>query len=257
MALDFGIFDHVDRSDLPLTDFYEQRLKLIEGYDRAGFRTYHCAEHHSTPLGMSPSPSLYLSAVAQRTKRLRFGPLVGGLTVAVASWPWVFLVHVALALLTLALARTGVVESADPHAVRIDLPGMATLSLAVFCLVFLITRGQRVDAGNPVGLALAGVGIASLLAFIAVETRTARPMFDFAAFRARAFSGALLGSAGMNFSFWPFMIYLPIWFQVALGYDSVTAGLALLAFLDSSFLSFPEVTDALIVVLAPSEVLIW
>ena len=35
-------------------------------------------------------------------------------------------------------------------------------------------------------LALAGVGIASLLAFIAVETRTARPMFDFGAFRARA-----------------------------------------------------------------------
>ena len=34
----------------------------------------------------------------------------------------------------------------------------------------------------------------------------------------------------MNFSFWPFMIYLPIWFQVALGYDSVTAGLALLAY---------------------------
>ena len=76
MALDFGIFDHVDRSDLPMTDFYEQRLKLIEGYDQAGFRTYHCAEHHSTPLGMSPSPSVYLSAVAQRTKRLRFGPLV-------------------------------------------------------------------------------------------------------------------------------------------------------------------------------------
>ena len=76
MALDFGIFDHVDRSDLPMTDFYENRLKLIEGYDHAGFRTYHCAEHHSTPLGMSPSPSVYLSAVAQRTKRLRFGPLV-------------------------------------------------------------------------------------------------------------------------------------------------------------------------------------
>src|ERR1044072_4167805 len=34
----------------------------------------------------------------------------------------------------------------------------------------------------------------------------------------------------MNISFWPFMIYLPIWFQAGLGYDSVTAGLALLAY---------------------------
>jgi len=76
MALEFGIFDHVDRNDLPLTQFYEDRLKLIEAYDRAGIYGYHCAEHHSTPLGMSPSPSVYLAAVAQRTKRLNFGPLV-------------------------------------------------------------------------------------------------------------------------------------------------------------------------------------
>src|SRR3546814_16124420 len=34
----------------------------------------------------------------------------------------------------------------------------------------------------------------------------------------------------MNFSFWPFVIYLPIYFQAGLGYDSVTAGLALLAY---------------------------
>src|SRR5260370_37656727 len=76
MRLEFGIFDHVDRHDLPLKDFYEDRLKLIEAYDHAGIYGYHCAEHHSTPLGMAPSPSVYLSAVAQRTKRLNFGPLV-------------------------------------------------------------------------------------------------------------------------------------------------------------------------------------
>ena len=76
MALEFGIFDHVDRHDQPLDEFYENRLKLIEAYDRAGIYAYHCAEHHSTPLGMAPSPSVYLAAVSQRTKRLYFGPLV-------------------------------------------------------------------------------------------------------------------------------------------------------------------------------------
>ena len=30
MPLEFGIFDHVDRHDQPLTAFYEDRLKLIE-----------------------------------------------------------------------------------------------------------------------------------------------------------------------------------------------------------------------------------
>jgi alkanesulfonate monooxygenase SsuD/methylene tetrahydromethanopterin reductase-like flavin-dependent oxidoreductase (luciferase family) len=76
MALEFGVFDHVDRNSRPLVEFYEDRLKLIEAYDRAGIYGYHCAEHHSTPLGMAPSPSVFLSSVAQRTKRLRFGPLV-------------------------------------------------------------------------------------------------------------------------------------------------------------------------------------
>lgn len=75
-VIEFGVFDHLDRGDLPLKDFYEARLKLIEAYDRAGFYAYHVAEHHSTPLGMAPSPSVFLAAIAQRTRRLRFGPLV-------------------------------------------------------------------------------------------------------------------------------------------------------------------------------------
>jgi alkanesulfonate monooxygenase SsuD/methylene tetrahydromethanopterin reductase-like flavin-dependent oxidoreductase (luciferase family) len=72
----FGIFDHMDRGTLPLAEHYENRLKLIEAYDRAGFYSYHVAEHHSTPLGTAPSPSVFLAAIAQRTKRLRFGPLI-------------------------------------------------------------------------------------------------------------------------------------------------------------------------------------
>jgi alkanesulfonate monooxygenase SsuD/methylene tetrahydromethanopterin reductase-like flavin-dependent oxidoreductase (luciferase family) len=74
--MEFGIFDHLDRNDLPLDRFYESRLKLAEAYEQAGFYAYHLAEHHCTPLGMAPSPSVFLAALAQRTRRLRFGPLV-------------------------------------------------------------------------------------------------------------------------------------------------------------------------------------
>jgi len=72
----FGIFDHVDASGAALADFYEERMRLVELYDDAGFYAYHVAEHHSTPLGMSASPSVFLAAVAQRTKNLRFGPMI-------------------------------------------------------------------------------------------------------------------------------------------------------------------------------------
>jgi alkanesulfonate monooxygenase SsuD/methylene tetrahydromethanopterin reductase-like flavin-dependent oxidoreductase (luciferase family) len=74
--MEFGVFDHLDRSRVSLQEFYDSRLKIIEAYDRAGFYAYHVAEHHSTPLGMAPSPTAFLSAIAQRTRRLRFGPLV-------------------------------------------------------------------------------------------------------------------------------------------------------------------------------------
>ena len=72
----FGVFDHVDDSGLPQAEHFETRLNLVEALDRLGFGSYHTAEHHGTPLGFAPSPSVYLSAVAQRTKRLKFGPLV-------------------------------------------------------------------------------------------------------------------------------------------------------------------------------------
>jgi alkanesulfonate monooxygenase SsuD/methylene tetrahydromethanopterin reductase-like flavin-dependent oxidoreductase (luciferase family) len=72
----FGVFDHMDRAGPELGRQFEDRLRLIELYERSGFHAYHLAEHHATPLGMAPSPSVFLAAVAQRTKTLRFGPLV-------------------------------------------------------------------------------------------------------------------------------------------------------------------------------------
>jgi len=72
----FGVFDHLDASGAPLARFYEDRLRLAEAYERAGIHAYHVAEHHHTPLGLAPAPSVFLAAVAQRTKRLRFGPVV-------------------------------------------------------------------------------------------------------------------------------------------------------------------------------------
>jgi alkanesulfonate monooxygenase SsuD/methylene tetrahydromethanopterin reductase-like flavin-dependent oxidoreductase (luciferase family) len=72
----FGVFDHMDEGGSPLERQFEERLELIEAYDRLNFYAYQIAEHHGTPLGLAPSPGVFLAAVAQRTKRLRFGPLV-------------------------------------------------------------------------------------------------------------------------------------------------------------------------------------
>ncbi|MEH2493413.1 LLM class flavin-dependent oxidoreductase [Bradyrhizobium sp. AZCC 2230] len=72
----FGVFDQNDRSGLPLAEQYENRLALAELYDRLGFHCFHMSEHHGTPLSTTPSPSVWMAALSQRTRRLRLCPLV-------------------------------------------------------------------------------------------------------------------------------------------------------------------------------------
>ena len=74
--MELGIFDHLDRRDVPLHEHYESRLRLLEKYDAAGFSAYHLAEHHATPLGTAPAPGIFLAAATQRTRRIRLGPCV-------------------------------------------------------------------------------------------------------------------------------------------------------------------------------------
>src|SRR5271154_3082299 len=76
MKVEFGVIDHVDRQDLPIHETYDSRLKLLELCDKAGFSTYHITEHHFTPLGLAPSPLIFLAAAARITQRIRFAPLV-------------------------------------------------------------------------------------------------------------------------------------------------------------------------------------
>lgn len=104
-----------------------------------------------------------------------------------------------------------------------QLGGILTRSLTVLGLTYTITQGET-------SLGIIGATVVSLFVFIYIETTIAPPMFDFSVFRNRDFSGALLGSIGMNFSFWPLMIFLPLHFQSVLGYSPVDAGIFLLAY---------------------------
>lgn len=72
-----GIFDHIERrDDVDTARQYEERLQLVELYDRAGFYCYHVAEHHHSALCLAPNQFVYLAAVAQRTKNLRLATAV-------------------------------------------------------------------------------------------------------------------------------------------------------------------------------------
>lgn len=161
---------------------------------------------------------------------LGFGPLIGGAIVAISDWSWVFLVHGPIAVLTLALVLASVEESRDPQARRLDWGGMISLSLAVFGLAFYLTQGGETGFVRPLSLGVLAATLVFLATFITIERRVRYPMFDFSVLRNREFSGALLGSIGMNFSFWPLMVYLPLYFHGVLGLGELASGAALLAY---------------------------
>ncbi len=76
MGMKFGVMDHVDDSGRSPHEHFAARLRFTATLDQLGFYSYHVAEHHGTPLGCAPSPNVYLAAVAQHTRQLRFGPMV-------------------------------------------------------------------------------------------------------------------------------------------------------------------------------------
>ena len=74
-SIQYGLFDWIDRSPVTVGQLYEERLELAELADQADFYGYHLAEHHGTSLGVAPSPSVFFSALAQRTTNIRFSAM--------------------------------------------------------------------------------------------------------------------------------------------------------------------------------------
>jgi alkanesulfonate monooxygenase SsuD/methylene tetrahydromethanopterin reductase-like flavin-dependent oxidoreductase (luciferase family) len=76
-AVTVGLFDWVDSDGVrEASQLYRERLDLVADAEAHGFDVYHLAEHHGTPLGLAPSPSVFLAAAAVRTTRIRLCPLV-------------------------------------------------------------------------------------------------------------------------------------------------------------------------------------
>ena len=73
----FGTFSYNQaRPWVPERQAFAELLEQIQLTERLGFDDAWFAEHHHSDYGMLSSPNLIIAALAQRTKRLRFGNLV-------------------------------------------------------------------------------------------------------------------------------------------------------------------------------------
>jgi EmrB/QacA subfamily drug resistance transporter len=155
------------------------------------------------------------------------GPLLGGVLVDTLGWRWVFAVNVVLGVPMVVLAARHVRESRDPDPNPIDWPGLTTLCVALFLLVFAVLRGNALGWTSATVLGLLAGGAAMLAAFVAVERARAHPMIDLSLFRNRTFTGASLVVAGLAGLTFGAFVYVSLFLLNVQERSAIEAGLVL------------------------------
>ncbi|HEX3714132.1 MAG TPA: MFS transporter [Trebonia sp.] len=177
-----------------------------------------------------PEPSARARAIAVWTAggaaAIAAGPVLGGILTAAAGWQAIFFLNVPAAL-TAAVLLARVPASAR-RAAPLDPAGQVTAAAGLAALAFgVIYGGAAGYAAAPVLAALA-VALLALAVFVIVESRTAQPMVPLPLLRSPAVAACLLTGFSVNAGFYGIAFVLSLYFQRALGYSAIGAGLLFL-----------------------------
>jgi EmrB/QacA subfamily drug resistance transporter len=155
------------------------------------------------------------------------GPLVGGAITQGLDWHWIFWVNVPIGLVAATLATLRLNESYGP-ATRLDLPAVALITAGAVGIVWGLVRGNEVGWNSAETLASLGLGVLSLVGFVAWELRAPEPMlpmrlFSNGSFAAANATGFLLSAALSAAAF-----LTAQYFQFSHGFSPLVTGLAFL-----------------------------
>jgi EmrB/QacA subfamily drug resistance transporter len=156
------------------------------------------------------------------------GLLAGGVITQSIDWHWIFFVNVPIGIVTIALARR-LLERDDGIGLAqgADVPGAVLITSALMLGVYTIVKpAAEYGWGDGRTLALGGVSLLLLGAFVAREASARNPLVALRIFRSRNVCGAnliqVLSVAGMFGMFFLGALYL----RRVLGYDALQIGLA-------------------------------
>lgn len=153
------------------------------------------------------------------------GPLVGGALVDVFGWRAVFWINVPVLVAAFVATRLIAPETPTGPSRRLDIPGSVCaatfLGSTVYCVIEVGSDGFAPQvAGGGV------LAVAALAAFVAVERRSAQPMFPLGLLRSRRFVGANVVAMTMNFVGIGMIFLLGLYLQQERHLTPLHAGLA-------------------------------
>jgi EmrB/QacA subfamily drug resistance transporter len=156
------------------------------------------------------------------------GPLLGGAITEGLGWEWIFFVNGPIGVAVVAICSRQTRNVKDPDAKRLDLAGVVTFTGALFLLVFGLLRGNE-NGWSSVTILGSLIGSGVLFgAFVWVERRLERPMFDLTLFRNHTFTGVSLGTFAIGAGMFAMFPYMSLYFQNVLGYSPLEGGVLLL-----------------------------
>jgi len=152
------------------------------------------------------------------------GPFVGGVLIDYASWRWIFLINLPIALVSVVVALRSVPESSDPEASpRLGVLGATLGSVALGSATFAL-----IEWSSSLAPWAAGFGILAAAGFLRVESRSTHPMLPLGLFGDRTFSAANLMTLLVYAALGALPFFLVIQLQTVLGYGALSAGTATL-----------------------------
>ena len=153
------------------------------------------------------------------------GPFLGGWLIDAFTWRLIFFINVPLAGIAIAVTLRHVPETRAPVRVPLDVAGAALVTIALAGISF-----AAIEQGSSMQVGAAVVGVVALVAFLAVEARTAHPMLPLRVFRSRQFSGANLTTFAVYAALGAAFFLVTLRLQISLGYSALEAGVSFFPF---------------------------
>ncbi len=169
---------------------------------------------------------------------LIIGPAIGGFITEGFGWRWIFWINLPVGVVAIVLVTARLRESRGPKA-ALDVGGLLLVASAALTLVWVLLRGNRSGWTSSEVMTALAAALLFLSAFVAWERRASAPMVPMRLFASRPFASALAASFLFYAAMYGVLFLLPQFLQVTLGFGPLGAGLRLLPWTATLFVTAP------------------